>query len=142
MNGEQKVTRAIERANQLVRRYLTAGLGELAVSEVEAHLLARMAARGPCSVGDLQKAFAMRPSTLTNALDRLESRRFLVRRSDPKDRRTFVLELTAAGGRAAADVVSLVDALERRVGERVSARQLASFHAVIAALEGALDDRA
>ena len=89
-----------------------------------------------------QKAFAMRPSTLTNALDRLESRRFLVRRSDPKDRRTFVLELTAAGGRAAADVVSLVDALERRVGERVSARQLASFHAVIAALEGALDNRA
>jgi DNA-binding MarR family transcriptional regulator len=138
MNGEQKVTRSVERANQLVRRYLAAHLDRLDVTEIEAHLLARLAARGPCSVADVQKAFGLRPSTLTNALDRLERRGFLRRRPNPSDRRTFLLELTAAGRRAAREVVSLVDTLEARVAAQVSARQLAAFHAVIAALEASL----
>jgi DNA-binding MarR family transcriptional regulator len=138
MNGEQKVTRSVERANQLVRRYLAAHLDRLDVTEIEAHLLARLAARGPCSVADVQRAFGLRPSTLTNALDRLERRGFLRRHPNPSDRRTFLLELTAAGRRAAREVVSLVDTLEARVAAQVSARQLEAFHAVIAALEASL----
>jgi DNA-binding MarR family transcriptional regulator len=138
MNGEQKVTRSVERANQLVRRYLAARLDQLDVTEIEAHLLARLAAKGPCSVADLQKAFGLRPSTLTNALDRLERRRLLRRHSNPSDRRTFLLELTAAGKRGAREVIALVDTLEAVVAAHVSGEQLAGFHAVIAALEDAL----
>jgi DNA-binding MarR family transcriptional regulator len=138
MNGEAKVTRSVERANQLVRRYLTTHLDRLDVTDLEAHLLARLAAKGPCSVADLQKAFGLRPSTLTNALDRLQRRGFLLRRSDPRDRRTFLLALTAAGRRASREVIALVDTLEARVSARVSTQQLVAFHAVIAALEACL----
>jgi DNA-binding MarR family transcriptional regulator len=138
MNGE-KVTRSIERTSQLVRRYLATHLDRLDVTEIEAHLLARLASKGPSSMAVVQKAFGLRPSTLTNALDRLERRRFLLRRSDPNDRRTFLLELTAAGRRAARDVIALVDAVEDRLGSRVSKAQLESFHAVIAALEDSLE---
>src|SRR6516165_4344532 len=54
MSGEQGVIRSIERANQRVRRYLAKHLEQLGVTEIEAHLLARLAAKGPCSVADLQ----------------------------------------------------------------------------------------
>jgi len=137
MNGEHKITRAVERANQRVRRYLATHLGRLGVTEIEAHLLARLEARGPCSVADLLKAFGLRPSTLTNALDRLERRDFLVRDAHPTDRRTFRLALTPSGHDAARSVIGLVDVLENELAGRVTPSQIEAFHAVIAALEEA-----
>ena len=138
MNGEQKVTRAVERASQRVRRYLATHLDQLDITEIEAHLLARLAAKGPSTVAQLQSAFGLRPSTLTNALDRLERRGFLVRQLHLDDRRTFLVSLTSPGNDAAGLVTSLVDVLEGRVGERVTAEQLRAFHAVVAALEESL----
>jgi DNA-binding MarR family transcriptional regulator len=135
MSGEQGVVRSVERANQRVRRYLAASLDRLEVTEIEAHLLARLLAKGPSSIAELQRAFGMRPSTLTNALDRLERREFLVRESDPADRRTFTVRLTKGGSDAARKVIAVVDALEARLAKRVSEEQLAAFLAVIAALE-------
>jgi DNA-binding MarR family transcriptional regulator len=137
MNGEQRITRTVERANQLVRRYLTARSDRLGVTDIEAHLLARLAAKGPGSVADIQRAFGLRASTLTNALDRLERRGLLRRDPHPGDRRTFLLSLTPAGTDAAGRVVATVDALEARVAARVTAEQLDGFRAVMAAVEEA-----
>jgi DNA-binding MarR family transcriptional regulator len=137
MNGERKVTRSVERANQLVRRYLATRLERLDITEIEAHLLARLSSKD-CSVADLQRSFGLRPSTLTNALDRLERKKLVLRRPDPDDRRTFRLQLTPAGRRTARTVIQLVDELEARVAKSATAKQIATFHEVIAALEGAL----
>jgi DNA-binding MarR family transcriptional regulator len=139
MKGEQGVVRSVERANQRVRRYLAAHLDRLGITEIEAHLLARLSAKGPCSVAELQRAFGLRPSTLTNALNRLERGELLVRESDPVDRRTFTLRLTADGRRAARNVIALVDSLEARLATKVSEKELESFLAVIAALENAVE---
>ncbi len=89
-------------------------------------------------MAQLQDAFGLRPSTLTNALDRLERREIVVRQLHPADRRTFLLSLTPSGTDAASRVISMVDVLETRVAERVTADQLAAFHAVVAALEQSL----
>jgi DNA-binding MarR family transcriptional regulator len=139
MNGERKVVRAIERANQRVRRHLAEHLTRLDISEIEAHLVARLSAKGPCSVAELQKALGLRPSTLTNALDRLEERGFVKRKPNPSDRRSFVVTLTAAGSRASSQVIELVDDLEARIASRVSRAQLETFHAVVAAVEDSLE---
>jgi DNA-binding MarR family transcriptional regulator len=138
MNGEQKVLRAVERANQRVRKYLAAHLAALDITEIDAHLLARLASKGPSSVAAMQQAFGLRRSTLTNALDRLERKGLLTRQLYPADHRTFLLALTPAGLAAARQVTTLVDVIEARVAERVSADQLGAFHAVIAAIEESL----
>lgn len=138
MSGEPGVVRSIERTNQRVRRYLAAHLKVLGVTEIEAHLLARLFAKGPCSIAGLQRAFGLRPSTLTNALDRLERRDFLVREPDPTDRRTSTVRLTDGGADTAREVIALVDSLEARLGEQVSGEQLEAFRVVIAALEDAV----
>ena len=107
-------------------------------TEIEAHLIARLAARGPCSVAEVQQAFGLRRSTLTNALDRLEHKGLLTRQLHPADRRTFLLELTTAGREAAGRVTGVVDLLEEHVRTRVSAGQLDAFHSVMAVLEEVL----
>jgi DNA-binding MarR family transcriptional regulator len=138
MNGEQKVTRAVERANQRVRQYLARHLDDLGITEIEAHLLARLGSKGPITVASVQEAFGLRRSTLTNALDRLERKGLLERQIHAADRRTYLLALTGAGMGAARQVVALVDVVEARVAERVSPSQLSGFHAVVAALEESL----
>lgn len=138
MNGEQRVVRSVERANQRVRRYLAANLDRLGITEIEAHLLARLSAKGPCAVADMQQAFGLRSSTLTNALDRLERKGLLLREPKPGDRRTFLLTLTEPGRDVARTVIDLVDLLEGRVAERILPQQFEAFHAVIAALEESL----
>ena len=139
MNGEQKVTRAVERANQRVRRYLARHLDELDVTEIEAHLLARLGGKGPSTVAAVQEAFGLRGSTLTNALDRLERKGLLERQIHQADRRTYLLALTEPGIAAARQVVAMVDVLEARVADRVTSDQLRGFHAVVAALEESLE---
>lgn len=139
MNGEQKVTRAIERANQRVRRYLARHLDELDITEIEAHLLARLGSKGPSTVAAVQEAFGLRGSTLTNALDRLERKGLLERQIHRADRRTYLLALTETGVEAARQVVAMVDVIEARVAAGVSADQLRAFHAVVAALEEAVE---
>jgi DNA-binding MarR family transcriptional regulator len=135
MNGEQKVTRAVERANQRVRRYLARHLDELGITEIEAHLLARLGSKGPGTVAAVQEAFGLRGSTLTNALDRLERKGLLERQVHQADRRTYLLALTEPGMAAARQVVAMVDVIEARVAGGVSADQLRAFHGVVAALE-------
>jgi len=139
MNGEQKVTRAVERVNQRVRRYLARHLDELDITEIEAHLLARLGSKGPSTVAAVQEAFGLRGSTLTNALDRLERKGLLERRIHQADRRTYLLALTEPGIAAARQVVAMVDVLEARVAERVTSHQLHAFHAVVTALEDSLE---
>jgi DNA-binding MarR family transcriptional regulator len=136
MNGENRILRTIERANQRVRRYLAAQLDDLGITEIEAHLIARLSVRAPCTVAEVQQAFGLRGSTLSNALDRLEHKGLLTRGVHPADRRTFLLELTASGSEAAAQVRGVVDDLERHILAEVSAEQLAAFYAVMASLEG------
>jgi DNA-binding MarR family transcriptional regulator len=138
MNDDKRIVRTIERANQRVRRYLAAQLDDLDITEIEAHLIARLSARGPSTVSDVQQAFGLRRSTLSNALDRLEHKGLLTRGVNRADRRTFLLELTPSGLEAAARVRGVVDNLERNVLADVSGEQLAAFHAVVAALEGLL----
>src|SRR5215469_13874264 len=115
MNGEKRILRTIERANQRVRRYLAAQLDDLGITEIEAHLLARLAARGPLLVSEVQQAFGLRRSTLTNALDRLQQKELLTRQLYAGDRRTFMLDLTPRGREAAGRVTGVVDVLEEQV---------------------------
>src|SRR5262249_23115828 len=138
MSSPRKITRSVERTNQLVRRYLADHLERLGVTEIEAHLLARLSAKGPISVADLQRAFGLRPSTLTNALDRLERRRLIARRTDPTDRRSVLVALTAPGRKSSRAVITMVDGLEARVAALVTKDQLIAFDAVIAAIEASL----
>ena len=106
----------------------------LGLSQGEAHLLAELFESGPCTVGDLHRAFAHRKSTLTGILDRMEERGLVKRRLREEDRRSFSVELTAKGRTAAERAHRRLAQLEEAVRRRVGADALRGFAAVVEAL--------
>jgi DNA-binding MarR family transcriptional regulator len=109
------------------------------VTQGEAHVLAYLATAGDSTVGDVHRAFAHKRSTLTSTLDRLEDRGLIVRASDARDRRTFIVRLTRRGGGAARQVVRHLAEFEQAVVGRTSARDLEAFLRVLDAFDRAAE---
>jgi MarR family transcriptional regulator, organic hydroperoxide resistance regulator len=129
------VIAALEAAVHRVLDHLAAELSDLGLRQADVNLLAQLEPGTPRSVGALAAATGQRPSTLTGVLDRLEQRRLVRRRVNPADRRSFTIELTASGARAAARVHAAFAALDERVLADVPRSAADGFHHVLDALE-------
>ena len=124
----------VHRATHRIGLLLQTTRPALGLSQAEAHLLSELHESGPCTVGDLHRAFAHRKSTLTGILDRMEERGLVRRRLREEDRRSFSVELTAKGREAAARAHRRLARLEAAVKGSVSAADLRGFAAVVEAL--------
>lgn len=131
----RSVIAALEAAVHRVLDHLAAELSDLGLRQADVNLLAQLEPGTPRSVGALAAATGQRPSTLTGVLDRLEQRRLVRRRVNPADRRSFTIELTASGARAAARVHAAFAALDERVLADVPRSAADGFHHVLDALE-------
>ncbi|MDH3524889.1 MAG: MarR family transcriptional regulator [Acidobacteriota bacterium] len=100
----------------------------------DGHLLAFVAAYGPCGISELRRVFGHKPSTLTGLLDRLERNGWIARSIDPGDRRSFLITATPEGARAGREARRVVEAFEKKVLSRVEARDLEGFRRVLDAL--------
>lgn len=130
----------IHRATHRIGLYLD-DLRERGLTQGEAHILALLAYSRRANVADLHHGLAHKRSTLTSILDRLARRRLVTRAVGQKDRRTFVVRLTAKGRRLAQRVQRHLRSLERAVGRRVSATDIKRFIKVLTALEQEAHDR-
>jgi MarR family transcriptional regulator, organic hydroperoxide resistance regulator len=125
----------LEAATHRVVDHLSAELRELGLTPGEVNALAHLRAETPRSVAELQALTGQRPSTLTGVIDRLERRELVRRAVNARDRRSFVLQLTSEGERAAEQVRAAFSALEERMLERVGERSVAGFLRVLEALD-------
>lgn len=140
--GPHGLLRALELAGHAVDGHLSRKLAEIDLTEAEGHVIFHLVEVGPerlAGIPDLNRAFGMRPSTLTSVLDRLEKRRMITRKPNPGDRRSFLIGVTRAGRVAAAKVAAIFGELERSASSAVTARDLAGFHKVMTALRDACD---
>jgi DNA-binding MarR family transcriptional regulator len=124
----------LERAVHLVAVHIERAAGDVGVTQAEAHVLAQLDRRGPQTVGELQRSFGHKRSTLTNVLDRLDLRGLIERRLNPQDRRSFIVATTRDGARAARHVTQVLDSLERKVRNEVTPRDVEGISAVADAL--------
>jgi MarR family transcriptional regulator, organic hydroperoxide resistance regulator len=131
------VVLALQRATHRTLHALSASLADLNLSTAEINALANLGDGGTLNVRQLSARTGTRASTLTGLLDRLENRGYLTRELDPADRRSFRLPLTEAGQAAATRVLTAIADLEHDALFRLSANQIAGYHAVITALEQA-----
>jgi DNA-binding MarR family transcriptional regulator len=128
---------ALHRTTHHTLHALSTALTGLNLNAAEINALANLGQGGTLNVRQLSERTGTRASTLTGILDRLENRGYLTRELDPADRRSFRLPLTEAGQAAAGRVLAAVADLERAALARLSAAQLAGYHAVITALQEA-----
>src|SRR5260370_14223591 len=123
----------VHRATHRIGLYLD-DLRERGLTQGEAHILALLAHSAPAKVADLHRGLAHKRSTLTSILDRLAKRGLITREVGKKDRRTFVIILTAKGRKLARRVSRHLSDLERAVVRRVSAADMRGFNKVVAAM--------
>ena len=129
----------IHKATRQVSVHLERLIEKLRVSPQEGHLLSYLRSYAPCPIAEVITVFGLRGSTATSVLDRLEERALLARRPNPDDRRSFLLDLTAEGKRVAEQVQTFVDALERAIARKITAKDEEGFRAVMAAIHEATE---
>lgn len=124
----------LHKAIRQIGVHLSERMTPLGVKGSEGHLLSYLAGYGPCRVGELLRVFGLKPSTLTGVLDRLAARGLVRRTSDPDDRRSFRVALTAKGRRLAERVNAEVAALETALRNEIDDGDLQGFRAVMEAI--------
>ena len=91
--------------------------------------------------GELGKALGLDKTTLMSQLDRLERMGLVVRRSDPRDRRARIPEITEAGNSLRAKVASACDSVETAALNSFSQDQVQLFRRMLSGIIGDSEDR-
>jgi DNA-binding MarR family transcriptional regulator len=96
-------------------------------------------ARHPsCRVHDIAEELSITIGGTSKLVDRIEAAGYCIRRANPDDGRSSVIELTAAGRRVLANAAkAFEDELEARIGLAVSARSLQQLYSSIVKLRAA-----
>jgi len=96
-------------------------------------------ARTPsCRVHDIARQLSITVGGTSKAVDRAEAAGHLVRRANPGDRRSSIVELTASGAQVLEQAFAVVDEeLEARLGRVLPPGALERFGAAIAAVRSA-----
>jgi DNA-binding MarR family transcriptional regulator len=127
---------ALDHALQSASKRMETRLGVTAPQR----LVVRIVGRFPgISAGEVAEILHVHPSTLTGVLKRLEARGVVIRRADPKDGRRALLALTARGRQLDALRSGTVEAVVRRVLQRLPSGSVRSARALAEALTAALD---
>jgi DNA-binding MarR family transcriptional regulator len=94
-----------------------------------------------CRVYDIVRQLSITVGGASKAVDWIEAAGLCVRRPNPNDRRSSLLELTPAGETLLAQAsVAVDDELKRRLGSTLSPGKLAQFHNTITTLRAAVAD--
>jgi DNA-binding MarR family transcriptional regulator len=125
----------IHRATHRIGIYLDS----LGITQGEGHILSHLAASGDATIAELHRALAHRRSTLTSILDRLAERQFISRESDPNDRRSFIVRLSAKGKAVATRVHRELARIEDSALQSMSGPQFQSVVQVLQTLEKSAD---
>lgn len=91
--------------------------------------------------GELGKALGLDKTTLMSQLDRLERRGLVVRRSDPRDRRARIPEITEAGDAVRAKVARACAGAEAAVLNNYNHEQVQVFRRMLFEIIADSDDR-
>ena len=125
----------LHKASRQISVYLESRTRELGVSPIEGHVLTYLRRYAPASIRDLVRVFGIKQSTFTSLLDRLEQDGFVHRAVNPDDRRSFLIHISDDGMELAARLNRLLKNLEDDIRERVEARDVKGFHAVMGEVE-------
>jgi len=133
------IATTVERSAHLIGAYLDRTIGDLRLTQAEAHVLVALSEHGPMPIGALHREFGHKPSTLTNVVDGLERRDLVMREKNPDDRRSVLIRLTDPGIDVAGRVIAALTDLQEKLSAAVSGRDLQAVDTVARALAGIVD---
>ncbi len=115
-----------------VQAAVEAKLSSVGLSLAKLLALQALAAAGrSVPLGQLAERLSCVKSNITQLVDRLETDGFVARESDPKDRRTRLAVLTAAGRKACTDGTRLQQEAERHLLVRLKRQEARQLDALL-----------
>jgi MarR family transcriptional regulator, organic hydroperoxide resistance regulator len=94
-----------------------------------------IARRPSCRVYDIAEELSITIGGTSKGVDRIEAAGYCVRRANPDDRRSSIIELTAAGRRVLAEATTVFESeLRTRIGSAVPERSLQQFYSTVVKL--------
>jgi len=97
-----------------------------------------IARRSSCRVYDIADELSITIGGTSKLVDRIEAAGYCARRANPDDRRSSIIELTAAGRRILAKATKVFEEeLRTRIGSAVPERSLQQFYATLVKLRSA-----
>ena len=85
------------KAHGAVREYALRDIASLGLSLTDFAILEVLLHKGPMPVNDIGQKISLTSGSMTTAVDRLEQRGLVERRSDTEDRRARIVSLTSEG---------------------------------------------
>ena len=97
-----------------------------------------IARRSSCRVYDIADELSITIGGTSKLVDRIEAAGYCARRANPDDRRSSIIDLTAAGRRVLAKATRVFEEeLRTRIGSAVPERSLRQFYATLVKLRSA-----
>jgi DNA-binding MarR family transcriptional regulator len=97
-----------------------------------------IARRPSCRVYDIAAELSITIGGTSKLVDRIEAAGYCVRRANPHDRRSSIIELTTAGRRALAKATKVFeDELRTRIGSALPERSLQQFYSTLVKMRAA-----
>jgi MarR family transcriptional regulator, organic hydroperoxide resistance regulator len=97
-----------------------------------------IAHRRSCRVNDIAEELSITVGGTSKIIDRVEAAGYCVRRANPDDRRSSIIELTATGRRVLAKATkAFEEELQVRIGSAVPERSLRQLYATLVKLRAA-----
>jgi MarR family transcriptional regulator, organic hydroperoxide resistance regulator len=124
----------LQQAALATSRLVNARLAEGSLTASEINVLANMSDGQFRTVGEIGALTGIQPTTLTNILDRLTKRGYLLRELNLADRRSFLLHLTPEGGQAAERAGEAMAGVVRDAAGAFTEADVAAFRKVLHAL--------
>lgn len=96
----------------------------LEITVGEARTLHHASRRGPVRQNFLAESMGIEPMTLVNFLDRLERRGWILRETDPSDRRAKIVRVAPAAAALVARLEKIAASVRAGAAEGISAREM------------------
>jgi DNA-binding MarR family transcriptional regulator len=114
------------------------------ISAVQATVLTVLWSEGPLTMGELQAMLALKSSTLTGTIDRMEEAKLVRRVEEPGDRRAWRIEPVAWPARKQAALVDQLMTTEGECFARLTSAErkelVRLLHKAVASIESVSDD--
>ncbi len=136
-----RLATSIMRTQQLISSELDAVLKPLGITfaRYEVLQLISFSAAGRLPLSKIGERLMVHPTSVTNAMDRLESQRLVRRVADDKDRRRTFAELTEEGERVLKEATVAITAIDFAIAG-LSAEQQDQTYELLRALRSAAGD--
>lgn len=135
MNFNDCIFFLLAKCSQTGVKFWAQKVSSLGVTAVQAMVLGFLSEEDMITSKQLGDRTTIDSATLTGVLDRLETMGYAKRQSNPDDRRSIIISLTAAGKEVACDIRNLVGKANREFLQKLSEEEEAMLRGLLRRLK-------